>query len=196
MEIIPWIAIVSGLMSLAVWGLSLEKYCTLIPNSVLEGFSMGVGITIGCGQLNFALGLDNKTPSKVFYENVFWSFSNIGDLQLEVFLPFFIFFVTLFSLMKFLPGRPWIILIAVVGNLYGILVNKAIPAIRPLLLQDKYPEMDKFGADIVNFGYMSAPWAEDSKITCSAVIFGALKVAFVAVLETLISARIADTKTG
>jgi MFS superfamily sulfate permease-like transporter len=80
MEIIPWVAIVSGMMSLAVWGLSLEKYCTLIPNSVLEGFSMGVGITIGCGQLNFAFGLDNKSPSKVFYENVGWSFSNLGDL--------------------------------------------------------------------------------------------------------------------
>lgn len=43
---------------------------------------------------------------------------------------------------------------------------------------------------------MSATFSKDSKITAAAVIAGSVKVAFVAVLETLISARIADTKTG
>jgi MFS superfamily sulfate permease-like transporter len=56
--------------------------------------------------------------------------------------------------------------------------------------------MNRYGAEIMNFGYMSAPWADDSKITLKGIFFGSLKVAFVAVLETLISARIADTKTG
>jgi len=56
--------------------------------------------------------------------------------------------------------------------------------------------MDKYGADIINFKYMSATFSGDSKITVAAVIAGSIKVAFVAVLETLISARIADTKTG
>lgn len=98
--------------------------------------------------------------------------------------------------MKFKPGKPWIIVIAVLGNLYGIVTNKIITGARPLLLQDKYPEMDKYGADIINFGYMSAPFATGAKITAVGVIMGSFKVAFVAVLETLISARIADTKTG
>jgi MFS superfamily sulfate permease-like transporter len=98
--------------------------------------------------------------------------------------------------MRFLPGKPWIILIALIGNIYGIFVNNAGGSLRPLLLLDKYPEMNKYGADIMNFGYLSAPFADDSKITLKGVFFGSLKVAFVAVLETLISARIADTKTG
>lgn len=98
--------------------------------------------------------------------------------------------------MRFLPGKPWIILIAAIGNIYGIIVNNIDGPIRPLLLLDKYPEMNKYGADIMNFGYMSAPFAEDSKITLKGIFMGSLKVAFVAVLETLISARIADTKTG
>lgn len=150
-EIIPWIAIVSGLMSLAVWAVKFEKYCCLIPNSVLEGFSMGVGITIGSGQLNFALGLDDPNPPKEFYKKIMWSFSNIGNLDPVIFVPFFLFFGALFSLMKFKPGRPWIILIAFLGNIYGILTNKAFTGARPLLLQDKFPEMDKYGADIINF---------------------------------------------
>ena len=89
-EIIPWISIVSGLMSLAVWAVKFEKYCCLIPNSVLEGFSMGVGITIGSGQLNFAFGLDDPNPPKEFYKKIFWSLSNIGNLRWVVFVPFFL----------------------------------------------------------------------------------------------------------
>lgn len=61
-DIIPWVAMVSGIFSLLVWTFKLERYCVLIPNSVLEGFSMGVGITIGCNQLNFAFGLNNLEP--------------------------------------------------------------------------------------------------------------------------------------
>ena len=48
-EIIPWVAFFAGLISLGVWALKLERYCTLIPNSVLEGFSFGVALTIGLG---------------------------------------------------------------------------------------------------------------------------------------------------
>ena len=48
-EIIPWLAIFSGVLSLGVWMAKLERYCVLIPNAVLEGFSMGVGVTIGLG---------------------------------------------------------------------------------------------------------------------------------------------------
>lgn len=144
-EIVPWVAIFAGIFSVGVWAANLNAYCTLIPNSVLEGFSMGVGVTIGCGQLNFALGLDNPHP-KSLVENLNWTFSNLGEeFELNVFLPFLILFVSLFSLMKFLPGKPWIILIAFIGNMYGIIVNKALSSvdeegnevqssIRPLLL--------------------------------------------------------------
>lgn len=56
--------------------------------------------------------------------------------------------------------------------------------------------MYAFGADIVNFGYLSAPFRKDNPIPFQNIVLGAAEVAFVAILETLISARIADTKTG
>jgi MFS superfamily sulfate permease-like transporter len=43
------VAIGAGVFSFLAFVLKLEKYCTLIPISVLEGFSFGVAITIGCG---------------------------------------------------------------------------------------------------------------------------------------------------
>ena len=60
------IALVSGIIEVVVYNLKLEKYCTIIPLSVLEGFSMGVAIVIGGGQLNNALGINPKRH-KEFY---------------------------------------------------------------------------------------------------------------------------------
>ena len=48
-EIIPQVAIGGGIISLGVWALKLEKYCTVLPNSVLEGFSFSMALTVGLG---------------------------------------------------------------------------------------------------------------------------------------------------
>ena len=48
-EIVPLVAIVTGIFSGIVYFLKLEKYCMLIPVSVLEGFSLAVAIAIGGG---------------------------------------------------------------------------------------------------------------------------------------------------
>jgi SulP family sulfate permease len=68
-EILPFIAIGTGIVSLIVYFLKIEVFCTIIPNSVLEGFTASVALTIGFGQLNFALGLVNPKPSSEFYLN-------------------------------------------------------------------------------------------------------------------------------
>lgn len=96
----------------------------------------------------------------------------------------------LFSLMKFLPGRPWIILIAILGVIYGFVFSCVNPDGQIALLQTKYPEMIE-GAKLIDFKYLSK-----EGLSFKQVFIGSIEVAFVAVLETLISARIADNKTG
>lgn len=68
-KIIPYLAIFSGVISFFVYLFSLEKYCTVLPISVLEGFSFAVALTIGLSQMNFAFGIDPATLTKypVFY---------------------------------------------------------------------------------------------------------------------------------
>jgi len=73
------VAVGAGIFSIIVFLLKLEKYCCLIPISVLEGFSLGVAITIGCGQFNFALGLDLPAKPK-FYEKLWDTIQHVGDL--------------------------------------------------------------------------------------------------------------------
>jgi len=58
--------------------------------------------------------------------NVFESFRNLDKAQSNEYIPFAIFFVILFSLAKFLPGRPWIILIAFIGLIYGFFMDGSL----------------------------------------------------------------------
>jgi len=187
-EIIPLVAALSGVFSLFVYLLKLDKYCTLIPTSVLEGFSFGVAITIGFGQFNSAFGLVGLKKHPEFYNNVAETFSNLADLDAVEFVPFICLYLTLMLLMKFVPGRPWIIFIALVGIIYGFLTSALFPNIKPMLLKDAYPAMLK--PSVVNFSYMN------NDIPLMNIVIGAAEVSFVAVLETLISARIADNLTG
>ena len=65
-----------------------------------------------------------------------------------------------------------------------------IKDIKPLILRDKYPTM-------VDPKLFDFTWMENKgKIPFSHILIGSAEVAFVAVLETLISARIADNMTG
>lgn len=121
--------------------------------------------------------------------NVFTSIKNVGSLKWNEFIPFLIMFGTLFTLARKRPGKPWIILIAVVGMIYGLFTSHVTPSIKPTLLKDAYPGMEE--GKLFDFSYLKS-----ETVTLVAVVYGSLEVAFVAVLETLISARIADQMTG
>lgn len=114
---------------------------------------------------------------------------NLGSTKGVEFVPFLIFFGVLMYLSKYLPGRPWIILIALLGIVYGFVMKQFIPSLKPTLLIDKYSDMGA-SINLFNFSYLN------NNILITNIIVGALKVSFVAVLETLISARIADNQTG
>lgn len=56
-QIVPWLAFGSGVLSLLVWAMRWERYATVLPIAVLEGFSFAVGLTIGLSQLVHAMGI-------------------------------------------------------------------------------------------------------------------------------------------
>ena len=66
-------------------------------------------------------------------------------------------------------------------------------AARPVLLMDEYKDMKDGISLFDSTKYMGYNF---EKYGVAPIISGSFKVAFVAVLETLISARIADNKTG
>jgi uncharacterized membrane protein (UPF0182 family) len=94
----------------------------------------------------------------------------------------------LFTLLKKFPKQPWIIYIAIVGIIYGYVTSNYLTSLKPFLLKEAYPAMQD--PALYDFTY----W--NNNIPFSAIMIGAGEVCFVAVLETLISARIADGLTG
>lgn len=189
-DIIPLVALFGGVISFLVFAFKLENYCTMLPTSVLEGFSLGVACSIGLGQLNYAFGLKGIKKQPAFYMNVLESFKNLGILQWKEFIPFFIGFVFLMSLLKWKPQIPWIIVVAILGVIYGAIMHSAAPDIAPETLGDIYPKM-KNEVQLYNFDF----WSPDKAIPFALILVGSFKVSFVAVLETLISGRIADNRT-
>ena len=188
--IIPMVAVLSGIFSLMVWMLKLDNYCTLIPISVLEGFSFSVGISIGFGQLNSALGLKNITKHPEFAENVVETLIHVGEFDVKEFIPFMVMAFCLKFLSMKMPGRPWVIVIALLGMIYGFVTFHFMPTIRPTVLRDLYPAM--LHPDLVDLSYIK----EGKNIPMKNIVVGSLEISFLAVLETLISAKIADGKTG
>ena len=150
-EIVPLLAFFAGVFTLLVWILKLEKYCMLIPVSVLEGFSFSVAIAIGFGQFNFALGIKGLPKHKEFYNNVIETFSSLDKAASKEFVPFLVLLVLLWSLLKFKPGKPWIVMIAFIGMAYGFITATWFPSIKPFILKEAYPTMND--PQIVDFTY-------------------------------------------
>ena len=179
---------------MVVYLLKMEKYCMLIPISVLEGFSLSVAIAIGFSQWNNAFGIYGLKHHKSFFANQSETFSNLDQLSWTAFVPFLAMFACLMTLLKKFPKHPWIILIALVGNIYGLIVVNYIPGIAPKCLVNLFPRM--LEPSIASFEHFQRVDTEGNTIPWSVIFTGAGEVAFVAVLETLISARIADNATG
>lgn len=183
MEALPTLAILSGVFILIAYLLKLERYLILVPATVMHGFSLGVALIIGLNQFNFALGLENLPKHKEFLNNIFESFKNIQQTQLGTFAVFLLFLIGLFLLTKFIKKLPAIIILTPVGILVGYLsVSGNLPFALKTLGQ-------KFPGDSINLLNIPHFVFEPS------IIVVAIGVAFVSILETLISAKIADIMT-
>ncbi|MBP9758241.1 SulP family inorganic anion transporter [Candidatus Dojkabacteria bacterium] len=178
------LAIVSGVYIIAAYLLKLEKYIAFIPASTVHGFTLGVAIIIALNQFNFALGLNDLEKHPHFIANVIESLKNITAISFPTFGVFVIFFVVLLLISKFLPKIPGAILLAPIGILLGYLSNNGIIPIELSTLGESYSDM-------------SAMLFMPFKFELSRDIFlTALTVAIVAILETMISAKIADGMTN
>lgn len=180
---LPVLSIIVGVFILLAYFLKLERYLILIPSSVIHGFTLGVAFIIGLGQLNFALGLQNLVKHESFLSNLLESFKHINQTSLISLFLFFIFLVGLILFKKFTPKMPGAIILAPVGILIGYLseINKI-----PFYVQTLG---GKFGD--INFSFFLKPHFEFSFY----MLETAAVIALIAILETMLSAKIADGMT-
>lgn len=178
------LTIITGVFIILAYALKLERYLILIPSSVIHGFTLGVAIIIGLGQFNFALGLKDLKVHETFFANLTESFKHVGNISLVAFAVFIIFLAGLLLFKRFAPKIPGAIILAPVGILLGYLTERNII---PFALQTLG---GKFGN--INFHFFEMPHLVFSGF----MLKTAAVVALIAILETMLSAKIADGMTN
>ncbi len=177
------LAIVTGVFVLMAFLFRLEKFLVFIPGSAVQGFTLGVAFTIAFNQFNFALGLVGLPKHETFIKNLFESFRHIGSLNPQIFAMFVIFLAAMFLLLKFVPKVPGAIILSVIGVIVGYFAQNGMLPIAVQTLGARFPEMGPRIFQLPTFFFDSS------------LITAGLTVAIIAILETMLSAKIADGMT-
>ncbi|MDD3793567.1 MAG: SulP family inorganic anion transporter [Candidatus Gracilibacteria bacterium] len=196
--LLPLIAIFAGFFILLVYIFKLTKYITLIPSTALHGFLISVGVTIALGQLSGALGLnDPALKIEQHHEiamNIYELFKNISSTNITSFVTFGLGLSFLIFCKKYFPKFPAVIVLTIIGIIIGILVSKGMLP-NMLLLVTKFPSLS---FSLVDFSFFTSIKI-DSFSTFIDIIKSlftiSLVVAIIAIIETIISARIAEKIT-
>ncbi len=196
--VLPILAILSGVVIFVIWLLGWDKYLVFVPSSVIHGFTLGVALNIGFGQFNSAFGLAGLPSHENALANLLESIKHIDALNPSAIIPFFIGLGMLFFFLKVRPLWPGSIILAILGIIFGYL---SIHEYIPLVFQTvgtKYPNLS---GNLLAFPNISNLLANEafSKLSRFSQILNLVKfsivIGFVAVLETLISAKTADGMT-
>ncbi|KAL6048859.1 STAS domain-containing protein [Balamuthia mandrillaris] len=183
---LSYLAIYAGLITLLVFILRWERYVLLVPSSVMEGFTLGVAFIIALNQLNFALGIPPLERHESVIENVVENLNHISQADVLSILTFLLVFGCLYALMWKWSKIPWVIIMCVFGIALSLILEKADIGFKYQTLKSRYGNLNMSLVDFPAF---------DKSYLSIGFISNAFSVAFVAILETLISAKIADGMT-
>ncbi|EKE26233.1 MAG: hypothetical protein ACD_4C00364G0002 [uncultured bacterium (gcode 4)] len=191
--LLPFVAIFSWIFIFLAYFFKITKYITLIPTTALHWFLIWVWISIAVWQINSALWLALPSSEKI-YTWIWQTIAHIKDTNLYAFWLFLISFSFLFVCKKKFPNFPAVIIITILWIWIGYLIKNWTIPWNIILLSDKYtwmtfsPFLNIFSAvEIDSFG----DFMEISRKVFSI----SLIVAIIAILETIISAKIAETIT-
>lgn len=214
-SVIPIITFITGIITFIVRFFHLENFIDLLPTAVNQGFTMGVALIIFFNQMNSALGigkftnsitasvqisneLNSQLSSKILnmidsenndslIHNIIQNIYHLNQMKVEAFVIFIIFFTVFFYLIRKYSKIPWYIVMSILGIFIGKALNGRVDTL-----------LSKFGVlnfQLYDFSYLQQPqnlyYFLDPRIWIDC-----MPVAFVAVLETLISAKIADSMTN
>lgn len=180
---LPTLAVLTGIFILFAYILKLERFLIYVPKSSIVGFTLGVALIIGFGQLNSALGLKVPHVHEKFFENFIESLKSLSTVSVETSVIFLLFLVGLFLFLKFLPKLPGAIALSPIGILIGYLSTNDIVPLAITTLGEKFPDISP---------QFFVSWTP--QLSAEAIV-PAITVAVIAILETMLSAKIADGMT-
>ena len=183
MESLAMIAIVTGIIVLLAFAFKIERFLAFVPASTIHGFTLGVAFIIALNQANYALGITGLESKEKFIENVYLTFEHIESASGTAFLVFVAFLAALMLIKKFSPKIPGAVLLSPVGLILGYLTTIQALPLSLFTLESKFGDISGslFIAPKIFFNYE--------------LLSASLVVAFIAILETMISAKVSDGMT-
>lgn len=185
------LAMAVGVIILLAWAFKFERYLIYIPANTIQGFTLGVAFIIAFNQFNFAFGLTGLTAHERFVENLLESFRHVGQASISAVLVFAVCLLSMFLIEKIikhfksLPQLPPAVIVAPLGMVLGYLsVAKFIP-LTIATLGMRYSDLSP---------KLLLPVSLTGGFNRSLLIT-AITAALIAILETMLSAKIADGMT-
>lgn len=175
--------LMAGIILVVAGLLRAGRLIALIPEAVIEGFTIGIAIVIATSQLKDLLGLSTAELSADFLEKVpvLWAArATLNPFALAIGVATV---ATIFALRRFAPRVPG-----------GVLAVAAASAAVALLDLPVDSVGSRYGALPAGLPWPSLPDASLDRI--SGLLPSALVIAFLAGVESLLSAIVADRMTG
>jgi SulP family sulfate permease len=176
-QMLPALAVMAGLFIIIAYFLRLDRYIVFVPGSVVHGFTLGIAIIIMLNQLSFILGLSHLSVHPHLMRNALEAYKHLPEMSWWAASIFAAFLSALFIAARLFKRLPAIILVTPFGIVLGLC---------GLPLETLHAKFGSVRGAICQF-----PSIEYD----SSLLLAGLTVAFVAMLETLISAKIADGLT-
>lgn len=192
--ILPILAMGAGLFILLAYFFKGEKYLKYIPSSVVLGFSAGVAVSIASTQIKEAFGLTFVHTHGEVLRDVFILLKNIMLSDWMTFSVFFSGFVFLLIWKRYVKAVPGVIPLVLIGIALGFFTRETYLAAHIPTIADRYENL--------HFTLFAFPALSDlARIFGDfSLLLGVFKVsgliAIIAILETLITARVGDKITG
>ena len=173
------VAIIAGAMVLMMGLAGLGRLIQFVPWPVLEGFTVGIAVTIALQQVPLLLGESKGTGSTVI-ESAWNAISNVTwNTAAETLLLGALVVAVMVFWPKVTKRVPSSIVAVVVVTLLSLLFHFSVPTIGALPHHLPAPKMPDLGLAAIR--RLAGP---------------ALAVAILAAIESLLSARVADAMTG
>lgn len=188
-QMLPIIAILSGIIMFVFYLLHFDKYIIFIPRSVVHGFTLGVAFIIAFGQLDNMFGLAGIEKTDSFVQNILITLQNVSVFRWEIFAIFIIATFFIFIWDKKFPKFPGSIVIAFLGIIAVIVLQQTNTGFELRTIANNYPDIK--AALYQNF-FPSYEWSIFLNKDVWIISFA---TAIIGILETLISGQIAQVMT-
>ncbi|MBY0310352.1 hypothetical protein K2Q16_04380 [Patescibacteria group bacterium] len=191
--VLPLLALATGVIIFLIWLLRADRFLYYIPSSVMYGFAGGVAFLIAASQLFDATGLSSLKRTGHFTGDIELFVQHFTDVHTPTFGIFVLFIVGILAWKRYVKLIPAVIPAALVGIGVGVLDTYGYIQIGLTTLGDKF---GAFSGALM----MSVPWDTYAEVVGNTeqlrwVVGAAGTIALIAVLETLITAQIADKLT-